>query len=510
MNTTNANNPNYTNGDYAEAVAEMTLVQDVIEGSRAVRKKGQEYLPKYFAERMESYNLRLKIASLFPATQRTWQGLVGMAFRKEIKLGQDVPVQIRGVEADQETAEVEGHWENIDLQGTHGSVFAQHVFELAVRDGHAAVLVDAPPLPEQGNNAAGTLTQADTAGWRPYWVAYEKCQILLPIRTTVENGRLFLQQIRFKEESTEPDGAFGETEVCRVRVLERTGQGKDARITWRLYRKIGDKDEWMVDDEGVVNLPEIPVAFFYTRKEGVGESCPPLTGLAELNLRHYRLSSNHEKALTLCVPIPVGVGINNAEKQITIGTEDLIKHGPEGKFYFAEPAGTSLKPTAAEIEVTENWMAKIGLSLLEPKPATGPQTATETILDSLAEMSELALWVKYLKDGIERCLGYHAAYLGEPSGGSVEIGATSEQLTLAPDKLRVLSDMVEKDQFPLDALWALMERGGDTPEHWKPETALQAIEKSKAAKAAQFAATQATIGANALKAFDAGAASNAA
>jgi hypothetical protein len=45
------------------------------------------------------YNYRLARAIFFNAVERTLHGLVGMVFRKEPKLGDDVPEAIRGREA---------------------------------------------------------------------------------------------------------------------------------------------------------------------------------------------------------------------------------------------------------------------------------------------------------------------------------------------------------------------------------------------------------------------------
>lgn len=472
------NQPDYTNADYANAIEEMEPVRDVCDGSKAVRAKGQRYLPKYFAENQQAYDARLKIATLFPATARTWQGLVGMVFRREIKLSADVPELIRGTEAEGKTPAAEGHWENIDNAGTHGSVFAQQAFECAVRDGHSAIFVDMPPALAPGS----TLADEKAANRRPYWIKYEKDQILLPIRTVVENGQLKLQQVRFKECSTEPEGEFGEVEVHRIRVLRRDWvadeTGMRPRVIWQLYRKQKTDDgseKYLFETEGQISLPEIPIAFVYTRKTGLGRSCPPLAEQVEQNLKHYRLESNHEKALVLCLPIPCAKGIDPQQTQIVVGTENLMRVPENGDFWFAEPAGTSFQPTSEEIDKTESRMARIGLSLLEPK-APQPTTATQNLLDHVKEESELATWVKSLADAIERCLGFHAAYLGLPSGGSVEITSTLERLTIPPEKLRSLSEMVANKQLSLETLWEILNRAGELPESFDPKTEKDAIE----------------------------------
>lgn len=502
------NQPDYTNADYSKALDEMESVRDVCDGTEAVQAKGLKYLPRYFAEKKESWESRLANATLYPATARTWQGLVGMVFRRELKLAQDVPEMIRGEEAKDDTPKKEGHWENIDNAGTHGSLFAQHSFECAVRDGHSAIFVDMPAALPSG------ATKADEDGRRPYWVHYEKSQILLPIRTVVENGRLMIQQIRFKECSSEPEGEFGEKIVERVRVLKRgwvtDAAGKRPEVTWQLYKKVektpgaaDSQPDWVPDGDGKIVMPgkpgEIPVAFVYTRKTGLGKSRPPLKAMAEQNIKHYRLESELDKALVLAIPVPVIKGGSETAKTLVVGAENAVRVPPDGDFRFAEPTGSAIKPMQDEIEKTESRMAKVGLSILEPT-SPQPTTATENILDSIKEESELSTWVKWLKDAIELCLGWHAAYLNQPSGGSLEITATLQRVAIAPEKLRALSEMVDKDQLSLETLWDLMARAEELPENFTKTEEQARVEKSQAEKATR----QQNIGAAALAAFDRG------
>ena len=46
---------------------------------------------------------------------------------KETTLGDDAPEAIRGREATDTASALEGHWENIGLDGTHGSVSCREV-----------------------------------------------------------------------------------------------------------------------------------------------------------------------------------------------------------------------------------------------------------------------------------------------------------------------------------------------------------------------------------------------
>jgi hypothetical protein len=158
------------------------IMRDTCAGTLHLRDQGSRYLPIEPAEDTRDFEIKRSRAIFFNAVERTLNGLVGMVFRKEPKFGDDVPEATRGREAAE--IAVEGHWENIDNAGAHGSVFCKEVFIDAMRDGHAAILVDMPPpLPE-----GATLTDERNAGRRPYWVSYRADQII-NWRTTIVNGQ---------------------------------------------------------------------------------------------------------------------------------------------------------------------------------------------------------------------------------------------------------------------------------------------------------------------------------
>jgi hypothetical protein len=305
--TEEKNKPNYKCADYREMACDWEIVEDLSKGTRHLRKMGAKYLPVELAEdRSKDYPIRLSRALLFNAFERTLNGLVGMVFRKEPKLGADVPEAIRGREATEGQSEIEGWAENIDLQGAAWTAFAKEVFTDAMRLGHAFIYVDMPPKLPEGS----TLADERAAGRRPYWVSYSARQALnwfsaIEMRAitlsngavvSVPTGRRVLRQITFEECSYEPDSRYGEKEVKRYRVL-RPG-------FWELYRetKTENGTDYILETAGESSLSEIPVAVIYGRKTGYLTSKPPLLDLAEINLGHYQKYSDYSEGLRMCIP----------------------------------------------------------------------------------------------------------------------------------------------------------------------------------------------------------------
>jgi hypothetical protein len=462
------NTPAYECAAFGEMLPALHIVHDVEKGTLALRAAGKRYLPQEEAEDAGDYQVKLARAVFFNVFRRTLQGLVGMVFRKEPKFGEDVPAAIAGSEGKDDAAKVEGHAENIDLAGCHWTVFAKELFEKAMRDGHSFILVDMPPRLPDGATRADEMK----SGRRPYWVMREKAQAV-NWRSETVNGRVRLAQITFRECSLEPDGEYGEKEVVRYRVL-RPG-------SFQIFREVkdeGGKLTYVLDSEGLTSLSEIPVAVVYGHKTGFLTSAPPLLDLALLNLTHYQKYADLSTYLHIASrPILWFRGRDKSKKVEAIGPYTFFDVAEQnGEVAFAETTGAALGAAREDIRDIQEWMSVFGLSLLV-KSSKKPATATEEILDNVAEESPLATAAQSLKDALEAALGFHAAYLNEQSGGSVELGATVADLTLSPEKLRVLMDAAGS-KISLETLWSVMQRAGELPEDFDAEKEMERIEAS--------------------------------
>lgn len=466
------NSPDNVHPHYSAMYPAWEIVEDVERGTLYLRNEGAKYLHQNFAERPQAYQARLGQAILFNAFSRTLNALVGMVFKRDVKLADDNPQPI-----------VE-HWENIDNAGTHGSVFAKEFFHAALRDGHAAILVDMPPALGEG------ATLADERGRRPYWVGYEAEQII-NWRTEVIDGQTVLTLIVFHECSLEPDGEFGQAEVERYRVFRLDG----GVAVWQLYRKIereNGEDEIVLEAEGTTTLDRIPVAICYSRKEGVLQSRPPLLDIALLNLAHYNKYSDFSTLLHLTLPLLCRKGHDPNSTTLALGPHTVIDVTTEGDVWYAEPTGAGLKPQAEDLAALEERMAKLGLALLSSKGPQAQQTATEVILDNLQEQSDLATAARSCQDALELALGFHAAYLGL-DGGSVEMGSGASELTLTPEKMKLLIEAVGANVLSVETVQEIMLAAGELPEDFDTQSELARIESR-----------QASIGEQALRLFDRG------
>lgn len=457
------NNPSYECAAYANQMPDYNLVNDCYAGTRVIRDKSTEYLPQEPAEKIENYAVRLARAVFWNAFRRTVQGLVGMVFRKNPQVAEDVaPV-------------ITDHLENIDLQGTHFDVFSKQVFTDQVKDGHTFVLIDMPPPLEDG------ATRADEVDRRPYWIQYKKNQII-NWRTEQREGAIILTQVTLRECVSEPDGEYGESEVVQYRVL-RPG-------SWTVYREdeSGNFNEYA---SGLTSLDFIPLVEFNGSRTGYFQSSPRLLAVAYENLRLYRLQSDLEHVMHICnVPIFVITGRANSKDPIIISVNMALDLPVGGTADWTEHQGHAIPAAQAEIEVSKGNMAALGLSMLV-KRSRIVQTATQSTIDYDAESSELASEARSLEDGLEQCIVFHSRYLQiEPpkprnrqkqEGGSVTVNKDFSSIVFDSTLITAFSNMVTANQIRLETLWDLLERGDMLPPNFDPKIEKAAIDASTSA-----------------------------
>jgi hypothetical protein len=162
------------------------------------------------------------------------------------------------------------------------------------------------------------------------------------------------------------------------------------------------------------------------------ESDPPLLDLAYLNIGHWQQWSDLNCQLRMLVPILhiKGEILNNPEAKAEGAHKPKLKLGPgtvvqtdkdgDVKYEAADPSATdALRQALTDLE---QRMSAVGLSIIAAKQDK-EVTLGEKQMDQDERMSELATWLRALKDGIEALFKIHAVdYLGLPTGGSIILG----------------------------------------------------------------------------------------
>lgn len=437
--------------------ADLQRSRDVFAGYTRLQEAGDVYLPRHPAEDAKDFRIRLQNTPWYGAYSRTIKGMVGMVFREDPELGEDVP------------APIAVHLENVDNAGTHFDVFAKALFEDGMIAGHVGILVDMPRVEGTG------LSRADESalGLRPYWVAIRK-EDIVSWRTAIMKGRRLLEQVVLLESTVEPAGEFVDQVVIRYRQL----RNDNGLITWKLWVRMDDGgiERYSIESEGVItNQTEIPLAMAYANKTDSMMSIPPLIDLAVANLDHRRLRSDFWHSLHKNnVPTPWITG-GGGDEPVELGPNTLIMLPDGASAGYLEPTGAAAAATSKELESVKADMAALGLAMLAPQKRAA-ETAEAKRIDKSQSDSALATASRSLQDALETALQFHANFMKLPTGGSVSINREFDGEPLAPEALKALSELQANGQLSLESLWLLMGERGALPDDFDPEIELGRIQ----------------------------------
>lgn len=374
--------------DLTDAETTWALPRTLMGGTAAMRAAGTNYLPREAAESEPSYSARVNRSVLFNAFGKTIQDMSGRVFAKDIVIDDDVPKQI-------------ATWsENIDLTGTHLNVFAAKVFADAMVTGAAHILADTPADP--GENRA---TQA-----RPYLIHIPQ-EAVIGWGTAQTPDGVKLVSFRFMEVHEEASG-FEVRRIPQIKVL--------LPKAFQIWRKDVKGEKWVLHQDGLRGIDEIPLATVYLNRAAFMVGKPPLQDLADLNVAHWQSDSDQRSILHVArVPILFGAGFPEDSK-LVIGSASLTRStDPSAKLSYVEHSGAAISSGRDDIKDLEFRMQAMGLQLLVAQPK---QTATGEVRDDVKENSRLAQWATALQDCIENAFGFMALLGGLGSeGGSVEV-----------------------------------------------------------------------------------------
>lgn len=466
---------------YAAASPFRIIFEDVCNGTAAMRAKGKAYLPQFPKEKDADWKFRNDTATLYNVTQKTVDTFCGLVFQKDITLGDDVPVEITGNE------KTPGLVENIDNKGNHFNIFARDLFEDSF-DGCAGVLVDSP------STQASDLGEQKAMGLRPYWVAYDACDIInWDYEVNPVSKKLELSLVVLKECLTVKSGQFVRDDKIQYRVLMLN---ESRSPIWEVWTETDERDAdgktktYAISDNGTFgNQTKIPFAIV-----GDLSDKPPLMDLSYKNIEHYQTYSDYKSIIhKTCVPMLYTINIDG-DAPDNIGGSSYWKLALGGSMGFAEVQGNSIDKTRTSLEDIKAEMATLGLQMLMAnRRANADVTATEKLLDSIQETSSLQVRATQLKDAIELALGFTAQYLGkgEDKGGSISLGATWTQLSISADELNAWSNLVDLGQMSLETFLELRQEAGQLPDDVDVEDELKRIKD----EAKEMAATAPVVSA---------------
>jgi hypothetical protein len=412
----NTSSPDYRCPAYIEMMQDWTLCQDVKAGTKRMREKKSEYLPRFENEDPKDYEARIKMTFANDHYDQTLTDHVGLVFAKMPELAEDVSDTVKDL------------LENVDGEGTHWQVFAQDSLDTALDYGHGVIFTDYPDVgPDRP-----TLGQAQRGGLRPYMTFYS-AENIPNWRITTVGGVKRITQITLKEDFEAEDGGFGVDCRAQYRVLRQEvvrdefGTAKSlGKMTWQLYRDTkgpDGKSALLPVGEGEIRGPaQLPVRVVYGGKRiGILHTRPHLLQMAYTNLQETQVESDYATIMHKCnVPTPVFKGRPQQQQTEPIAMGYGIDVPANGDAFMLEPSGAALGATRTRLEDLRGQMRRQGAFMHE---ATNAMTAEEAALYARQRNARLLRAARSLQDALEGALMDFVAYLPKESikSGSVTV-----------------------------------------------------------------------------------------
>lgn len=398
------NNVAFTRAEVMSLKPRWDLIRECLSGDKAVKDKGELFLPKPNAadtseENRKRYEQYKERAVFYNVTARTLKGMTGQVFARDPVL--TIPDLMDVIEDD-----CDGGGLSLDQQ-------SRKALGLVMAHGRSGLLVDYPKRDTPAS--AQELADGDV---RPNICLYEPWDIINWRQVTI-GGKKKLSLVVISERMVTDDDGYEAKLDSFFRVL-RLYDGIYWSETWVWNPDINDyelTERIQPLDSTGKPWTEIPFTFIGSENNDPIPDLPPLYDMAVLNIAHYRNSADYEEACFIVgQPTPYFTGL----------TEDWVANVLKGQIQLGARAAVPLpeNATAGLLQVEPNSMAKeamemkelqmvaLGAKLVEQKAVQ--RTATEAGLDSAAETSLLATCAKNVSEAYTCALKWCAMFMGAP------------------------------------------------------------------------------------------------
>lgn len=444
---------------------EMCPYWDAIEAVRGGTQKllelGEVYLPKEPMEDDEAYSRRLNRAVLgfTPWYVRLVAGMTGTVFRKPVVMPEQVPT------------ELEAQLKDLTLKGDGIDAVAAEWFESGADYNYAGMLIDYP-------DTEGLQTRRDERDRqvRPYWVLYPGSKILDIEYSQQGSVRKvsFVRLQQFVKEAVE-GSEFEKELIEQVLVYDLVPTPEGTRCRYRIFRQDENGDE-VLHKEGFMSLDEVPFVVFAVDKKNDMAIAPPMTQIANLNLKHYQLSGDLDHSLHIGhVPRLFIFGMKASDLgDLGSTSEAVCIPDPEARVEWVVAPITSYDALQGRIEKCELQMASLALAAMHAQKNVG-ESADAKRLDRAQSDSILSQMAIAFQTALNQALAIHCKYLGiDPI--EVQIPRDFDATQITSDMVRALADVVNTGRLTTETFLRILHRGElGFPDGWTVEDEVERL-----------------------------------
>lgn len=413
-------------------------------------------VPPLSGQEKDEYTAMVSRATLFNATGRTVDGLIGMVMRKPAVT--KVPADLKPILQDMTLA--------LDSQVDLNELAVELLHD-DVTIGRVGLLVDMPV----DDGAEKTLAQVKAKNLRPYVTIYP-AESIIDYRFDRVNNAAQLVMVRLIENVVEwISDIDSKTIEQERRLLLREGG-----YLQQIYRKGEDGNLVQVGGDIVPKMKGKPLNFipfvcdFDTKK-------PPVLDLVNVNLSHFMTDVDRENgAHYTAIPTPMFAGFTFEKNEpFRLGySGGYASNDPQAQWGYLEFEGTGLTTLKEIKEEKQEQMAVLGARFLTSEKAAAEATETVKIRRS-GETSVIAKIAQKRAQALQRVLEIMRDWLGSSGDISVELNTDFAEAGLSAQDLTALVGAWQSGAFSQQTLFWNLQHGEIIPEDVDFETEQERI-----------------------------------
>lgn len=480
-----APNVEYIRPELRVMIGHYRRILDCINGAKAVKDRGDTYLPRPNAaddseDNHARYEAYLERAVFYPVTYRTVRALTGQIFLRDPQT--TLPTSF-------EPLKLDANGENVALDQI-AELLATHTLSL----GRAGLHVDYSTAPQ-----GVSIADRNSGDYRPIILEYPGTEII-NWRKAQRGSRMVYTLVVIADEYLLSDDGFEtklgkQYKVLRLVPADYAAQQLAGLVSPEDYGDLYDNavlqaqssasDVYMIEvwrsnvpetgDYGVAEvyypkgddgnfLNEIPFQFVGSEQNDDSVDQPPVEGMAELNLAHYRNSADYEESVFLIgQPTPYVSGVTQEWNEqvlkgvIQLGSRGVIVLPAGGTAGLLQAQPNTLAKEA--MDQKERQMVALGAKLVEQREVQ--RTATEAEMESTADTSILAKIAGNVSNAMEWALKTCCIFTGDdPDTVTYTLNKEFDLTKMPADARQQLLLEFEADMITESEMRANLRRGG--------------------------------------------------
>ena len=428
---------------YEKRVDEWETCRDCYDGIRAIRARGEKYLPRLSRWQSNTdYSAFLKRAVYFPAYPRTIEALVGAVMRKPPTV--EAPPRVLR-----------------DLKDTDGfGTTVQQIIGQVVRE----LLIGSRM--EIAQDVTGTAPGEVT---RCLWSLYHPEDLLMWL-FAVQGGRPRLTRAVLLHEDFVQDEATGEVNERRIyRVLTRDGDGRTilrrfAPATDGKLQEIGNAQPLLTPaGQSLSRLPVHIADLPTTARVPFTPPKPVLVDMADMSLSHYRTSAALEHGANyVALPTPYVATDSEAPRpdeplRVGGGTVWWLPKGSRAD--YMEVSGQAFNALETMMGRKARQIMATGARTVA-EPVRHAETALAAQIKDNQDHTLMSMVCDTAEHAVEQAINLHMEWLGYPGDAAkVSINRDWVNSRLSPQHVMTLCTLLEKEKITADQFATALEHG---------------------------------------------------